>query len=38
MEVEKTELLRLWHTRQINLTVRNKLLERLDHRAKHLLG
>ncbi|CAN5431930.1 Na+/H+ antiporter [soil metagenome] len=36
IEIEKAELLRLWHSEKINLAVRNKLLERLDHRAKHL--
>jgi Na+/H+ antiporter len=38
IEIERTELLRLWRKEEINLTVRNKLLERLDHRAKHLPG
>lgn len=36
IEVERTTLLQLWRDDKINLTVRNKLLERLDHRTKHL--
>lgn len=36
IEVEKTELFRLWRTERINLAVRNKLLDRLDHLATHL--
>ncbi len=36
IEIEKTALLQLWRKEKINLTVRNKLLDRLDHRAKHL--
>lgn len=28
---EKAELLQLWRKEQINLTVRNKILDRLDH-------
>lgn len=38
IEVERTKLLELWHNDKINLRVRNKLLEQLDHRTKHLLG
>jgi hypothetical protein len=34
IEIERTELLRLWRTDKINLAVRNKLLDKLDHRAK----
>ncbi len=36
IEVERGELLRLWHKEEISYTVRNKLVERLDHRTKHL--
>jgi monovalent cation/hydrogen antiporter len=36
IEVEKTELLQLWRQEKINLTVRNKILDRLDHLAKNL--
>lgn len=36
IEVERLELIRLWHEEKINLVIRNKLLARLDHRAKHL--
>ncbi|MDR3476873.1 MAG: sodium:proton antiporter [Gammaproteobacteria bacterium] len=34
IEIERAELLRLWRSDKINLSVRNKLLEKLDHRAK----
>lgn len=36
IEIEKQELLRLWHAELITHPVRNKLLDQLDHRAKHL--
>lgn len=36
IEVERAELLQLWKNEKINLTVRDKLLTRLDHRSKHL--
>lgn len=36
IEVERTTILELWHDDKINLTIRNKLIERLDHRIKHL--
>ncbi len=36
IEIEREELLQLWRQEKINLTVRNKLLEQLDHRSKHL--
>ena len=36
IEVQRTELLQLWREDKINLNVRNKLLDRLDHLAKHL--
>lgn len=36
IEVERAELLRLWRKEKISLGLRNKLLERLDHRSKHL--
>ncbi|MFI4955190.1 MAG: cation:proton antiporter, partial [Gammaproteobacteria bacterium] len=36
IEVERSELLRLWHTEKINIETRNKLLSRLDHASKHL--
>lgn len=38
IEVEKTALLQLWREEKINLTILNKLLERLDHRSRHILG
>jgi len=37
IEVERSELLMLWQKEEIDLKIRDKLLERLDHRAKHLL-
>jgi Na+/H+ antiporter len=36
IEVERAELLHMWRAEKINLTVRNKLLDQLDHRSKHL--
>ncbi len=36
IEVESNELMDLWRNEKINLTVRNKLLDQLDHRAKNL--
>ncbi len=36
IEIEKNELMKLWRNEEINLTVRNKLLEKLDHAAKNL--
>jgi CPA1 family monovalent cation:H+ antiporter len=36
IEIEKKELLTLWHEGKINLAVRNKLLSRLDHRFEHI--
>ena len=36
IEIQREELLQLWHNDKINLAVRNKLLEQLDHLAKHL--
>lgn len=36
IEIEKKELLKLWHEGKINLNVRNKLLSRLDHRFEHI--
>jgi monovalent cation/hydrogen antiporter len=38
IELQRMELLELWRQDKINLTVRNKLLEQLDHSAKHLPG
>jgi len=38
VEVEKTKLLELWHQEKINLAVRDKLLEELDHRARNIPG
>lgn len=34
--IEKQELLRLWQEEHISHSVRNKLLDQLDHRAKHV--
>ena len=36
IEVERTELARLWEEQKISLELRNKLLNRLDHRSRHL--
>lgn len=36
IEIEKKELLQLWRDEKVNLAVRNKLLNQLDHRSKHL--
>jgi Na+/H+ antiporter len=36
IRLEREELLRLWREEKINLLIRDKLLERLDHRTKHL--
>jgi Na+/H+ antiporter len=36
IEIERAALLQLWRTEKINLTVRNKLLDQLDHRSKDL--
>jgi monovalent cation/hydrogen antiporter len=36
IEVESKELMELWRKEKINLSVRNKLLDQLDHRAKNL--
>ena len=36
IEIEKAELLRLWHAEKINMATRNKLLAQLDHRANNL--
>jgi CPA1 family monovalent cation:H+ antiporter len=36
IEIEKKELLQLWRDEKVNLSVRNKLLDQLDHRFKHL--
>lgn len=37
IELERKELLRLWKEEKINLIVRNKLLEELDHKVKHIV-
>lgn len=36
IEVERQTLIKLWRQEKINLNLRNKLLEKLDHRIKHL--
>lgn len=36
IEVERSELMQLWRDEKVNLTVRNKLIDRLDHRVTHL--
>lgn len=36
IEIEKAELLRLWHEDKITLVLRNRLLDRLDHRWKNI--
>jgi len=37
-ELERSELLRLWHKNKISYSVRTKLLQQLDHRFKHISG
>ncbi len=37
IEVERSELSRLWHDKKITYTVKNKLMRQLDHRFKHLM-
>lgn len=37
VEIEKEELMRMWHNDEINLAVRNKILQILDHKVKHLV-
>jgi Na+/H+ antiporter len=36
IEIERNELVQLWRDEKVNLSVRNKLLDQLDHRSKHL--
>lgn len=36
VEIERSELMRLWQGQKININIRNKLLSRLDHRSKHV--
>jgi len=36
VEIERSELLLMWHAEKINLSVRNKLIAQLDHKSKHL--
>ncbi len=36
IDIEKNKLMDLWHNEKINLKVRNKLLEQLDHQARNL--
>ena len=38
IDIERTELLKLWRMEKINLLTRNKLMSRLDHRIQHLSG
>jgi len=38
IEVERVTLLNLWQEEKINLAIRNKLQDRLDHRSRHLPG
>lgn len=38
MDVERMELLRLWREEKINYAVRNKLLDKMDHRSRYLVG
>lgn len=38
IEIEKAKVLELWRTNKINLTIRNRLLDKLDHRAKTFPG
>jgi len=38
IEVERATLFQLWRRAKVSLTLRNKLLEKLDHRIKHLPG
>lgn len=36
IDVEKNKLMELWHSDKINLKVRNKLLDQLDHQARNI--
>jgi CPA1 family monovalent cation:H+ antiporter len=36
IEVERAKLLELWRDEKINLSTRNRLLDKLDHRSKHI--
>jgi len=36
IEVERSELVRLWQTQKISLALRNKLMTRLDHHSRHI--
>ncbi len=38
IEVERTELLQLWEKEKINLTIRDRLLAKLDHHSNRLTG
>lgn len=38
LEVERAELMRLWHEKKINHEIKNKLLRKLDFRARNLAG
>ncbi len=37
-ELERSELLKLWHENKISYGVRTKILQQLDHRFKHISG
>jgi len=37
-ELERAELLRLWHANKISHSIRSKLLQQLDHRFQHITG
>lgn len=37
-ELERNELLKLWHENKISHAVKNKILHQLDHRFKHITG
>jgi len=38
LDVERAELMRLWHEKKINHEIKNKLLRKLDFRARNLAG
>jgi Na+/H+ antiporter len=38
VEVERSELMRLWKNQKININIRNKLITRLDHHSRNLQG
>ncbi|HSW71409.1 MAG TPA: hypothetical protein VLH77_05465, partial [Gammaproteobacteria bacterium] len=37
-DLERSELLKLWHDKKISFAIRTKILQQLDHRFKHITG